>query len=106
MMKQPTPTPGESSEVVTLAKVIKELTHQVRELAAIMDEIREDLLGAVRKNRLDPCMTQRMVDVSLEDEEEAEDEDSDPHADESPVPPPCVRLTGSHPQKTQPTLFS
>jgi hypothetical protein len=103
MTKRPKPAPVESEDVAALTKVVQELKVQVRELARIMDEVREDLLGAVRNNQLDPCATRRMVDGYLEDEEVAAESEAD--EEPSPVPPPPVRPTGS-PQRPQRTLFS
>jgi hypothetical protein len=101
MANRPKPAPVESEDIAALTRAVQELKTQVRELAGIMDEVREDLLGAVRNNQLDPCATQRMVQDYLGDE----DEEFDVEEPDGPVPPRPGRATDS-PTEKQRTLFS
>ena len=45
------PTAPEQPDVAKLAAVVEGLTHQVRQLALILDEVREDLVWAVRNDK-------------------------------------------------------
>lgn len=52
--KSPSPTAPERTEqtdVAKLAEVVQGLTHQVRQLALILDEVREELIWAVRNDK-------------------------------------------------------
>lgn len=52
LSRKPKPAPApESLDVAKLAKVAEGLTHQVRQLALILDEVREDLVWAVRNDK-------------------------------------------------------
>ena len=104
MTKRPKHAPAETEEVAALAAAVRELTIQVRQLALIMYEVREDLLGAVRNDQLDPCATRRMVDSYLSegDGELADDESIPEVSPVSPSPTGRLRL----PRQQQPTLFT
>ena len=52
LRKQPKPTSApESADIAKLAEVVQGLTHQVQHLAMILDEVREDLVWAVRNDK-------------------------------------------------------
>lgn len=106
MTRRQSPVPVESTEVATLSKVVEELSRQIRQLALIMDEVREELLGAVRNSHLDPCVTRRIVDSYLGDDDEEFDDYDDHTEDDSPVQPPPVRATSTDSPNAQRSLFS
>ena len=98
LRKQPKPAPApESPDIAKLAEVVQGLTHQVQHLAMILDEVREDLVWAVRNDKFhDAGHSQRYVASQLR--EEAEDDEQP-----GPVEPAPVLPTAS-PQSTR-TLF-
>ncbi len=100
-MARSTPkTPAvEPQQVDRLAEAVEALTHQVRQLGLIMDEIREDLVHAVRNDRLDPAGRNqwRPVLSTTSEEDCGEDEEEEPVSPPEPNPPQ---------QRGQPTLFS
>ena len=52
LRKQSKPAPApETSDIAKLAAVVEGLTHQVQNLAMILDEVREDLVWAVRNDK-------------------------------------------------------
>ena len=52
LSRKPKPAPApESPDVAKLAEVVEGLTHQVQQLALILDEVREDLVWAVRNDK-------------------------------------------------------
>lgn len=52
LRKQSKPAPApESADIAKLAEVVEGLTHQVQHLAMILDEVREDLVWAVRNDK-------------------------------------------------------
>ena len=51
MRKQPSPSPEGQHDIATLAEVVSELSRQVRQLALILDEVREELVWAVRNDK-------------------------------------------------------
>lgn len=108
MAKQPKPAQPESADVAALAGVLRELTYQVRQLALIMDEIREDLLGAVRNDRLDPRVSQRTVSQLLDDDDDeavGNEGLQKTNDDECRVPSPPVHKATLPLDQEQPTLF-
>jgi len=44
-------TPAENTDIAKLAEVVEGLTQQVRNLALILDEVREELIWAVRNDK-------------------------------------------------------
>ncbi len=92
----------EPQQVDSLAEAVEALTHQVRQLGLIMDEIREDLVHAVRNDYLNPSGSHWRPVASWD--RETEDRDAEPptevEKDEPSPNPPPGKLTG------QPTLFS
>jgi hypothetical protein len=91
----------EPQQVDRLAEAVEALTHQVRQLGLIMDEIREDLVHAVRNDYLNPAGSQWRPAASWD--RETEDGDDDPPAEQEEEPSndlPPGKPSG------QPTLFS
>ena len=101
MRKQPKPAPApETSDITKLAEVVQGLTHQVQHLAMILDEVREDLVWAVRNDKFH-CAghSQQYVASYTQPPREAEDDDEE----EPRNPPPPELPTPSAKPKT--TLF-
>ena len=102
LRKQPKPAPApESSDIAKLAEVVKGLTHQVQHLALILDEVREDVVWAVRNDKFH-CggHSQKYVASYTAPPAEAETEDDEEVAT-NPPPPESQTLTA----KPKTTLF-
>lgn len=112
LRKKAKPSSAEDPDIAKLAEVVTALTHQVRQLALILDEVREELIWAVRNDKFHAAgHSSRYVASNLptestdEDDEYFEDEEAE-FDDPGPVPPPPVRETGLPSRKDEPNLFS
>lgn len=98
LRKQPKPLPApESSDIAKLAEVVEGLTHQVQHLAMILDEVREDLVWAVRNDQIH-CAghSQKYVASYAPPPPEAADDE-----EEEPNPPPTpLAKPGTPPKQT------
>ncbi|MFO0966125.1 MAG: hypothetical protein U0793_11155 [Gemmataceae bacterium] len=100
---KPPPAP-EPPDVAKLAEVVEGLTHQVRQLALILDEVREELIWAVRNDRFHAAgHSQGFVESHTS---APADDDQDEEPEQMPVQPPPIRETRPKAEKKQPTLFS
>jgi len=100
LRKQPKPVPApESSDIAKLAEVVEGLTHQVQHLAMILDEVREDVVWAVRNDKFH-CAghSQQFVASYTAPPPEAQDDEA-----EKPEPPPNPPAKSAVPPKQ--TLF-
>jgi len=99
--KRPKHTPEEQYDIAQLAEVVAGLTLQVRKLALILDEVREELIWAVRTDRFNAAGASRQyVEKRLPPSAEKEADDK------PPVVPPPVKPTGSQSDSANRTLFS
>lgn len=100
LRKQSKPaTAPESPDIAKLAEVVEGLTHQVQHLAMILDEVREDLVWAVRNDKFH-CAghSQQYVASYTAPPPQAQD-----HEAELTEPPPNPRAKSVVPPKQ--TLF-
>ena len=96
---KPAPAP-EYPDIVKLAQVVEGLTHQVKQLAMILDEVREDLVWAVRNDKFHAVGHSQHYVASYDKPKPPEREDDE----EDTTNPP--RSEPSHPiAKPKTTLF-
>ena len=91
LRKQSKPTPApESSDIAKLAEVVEGLTHQVQHLAMILDEVREDLVWAVRNDKFHCAghSQQYVATYAAPTPSEAEDDDEEQPTTLPPPEPP------------------
>ncbi len=81
-----------------LTAAVESLTREVRQLGLIMDEIREDLVWAVRNDRLEPASTN-----SWRPSLSSTTEDESPEA--PPVAPPAAAQDAPSPRADQRSFF-
>ena len=89
LRKQSKPSAApESRDIAKLAEVVEGLTHQVRQLALILDEVREDLVWAVRNDKFH-CAghSQQYVASYTARPPEAEDDEEEEVTNPPPNPP-------------------
>jgi hypothetical protein len=95
---KPPPAAPETSDVAKLAEVVQGLTHQVQHLAMILDEVREDLVWAVRNDKFHCAgQSQQYVASYTQPPPEAKDDG----AEETDPPPEPLKPTS----KPKNTLF-
>ncbi|GEM_PF-4834361 len=100
LRKQSKPAPApESPDIAKLAEVVEGLTHQVQHLAMILDEVREDLVWAVRNDKFHCAghSQQYVASYAAPKPPEAEDDDAEetgppPSPTAKPVAPPKQTL--------------
>ena len=101
LRKQPKPAPAtEQTDVARLSEVVSGLTHQVHQLALILDEIREELVWAVRNDKFCAGYSQQYVANLTATREEPEEEELD-----EPEHPPLATNTPVPAAKPKETLF-
>jgi hypothetical protein len=83
----PPPAPPESSDIAKLAEVVESLTHQVQHLAMILDEVREDLVWAVRNDKFH-CAGHSQHYVASSFVKRPSDRDDEEEESETVNPPP------------------
>ncbi len=89
LRKQSKPTPApESSDIAKLAEVVAGLTHQVEHLAMILDEVREDLVWAVRNDKFHCAGHSQQYVASYTAPKPTEDEDDEAEITNPPPEPP------------------
>lgn len=109
MVKQPRPknTP-DSPDIAKLAEVVQGLTHQVRQLALILDEVREELVWAVRNDKFNCAGASERYVASLTSTgpEEAEEEPEPPKRSSlPPVPVTAAAVPTPTPARSAGSLF-
>ena len=77
------PSAPEPSDIAKLAEVVQGLTHQVQQLALVLDEVREDVVWAVRNDKFHCAghSQQYVANYTARPPETEED-------DEEAIPPP------------------
>ena len=99
-VKSPTRPVG-NDDVIKLAEVVKRLTQQVQHLAMILDEIREDLVWAVRNDKFTcPNYSQTHVASVMQPDQLGEEGESEPDETSESV----SENSPTHPKKA--TLFN
>lgn len=79
LRKQPKPpTAPDESDIAKLAEVVQGLTHQVQLLACILDEIREELIWAIRNDKF-TCSEQGQQYATSDTSTPAEEDEEEPY---------------------------
>lgn len=106
--KSTEPMAPNQQDVAKLAEVVRDLAQHVRQLALLLDEIREDLIHAVRNTGLDPAISpgehQNFLDQISEAVQEMEETDA-PVGTRKIIQVPVESVKVDPPQQPTRSLF-